>query len=116
MVSLKNKIMPYKEKPIKKVYCTIGEVAKTLDIKNTSQIRFWCEEIPINVKKNNKGNRQFTMRKTGQIELVQQLTNHGLTLQGVKDFFKDPDKFIGRLEVLRLMTEIFGNPLNGRDT
>ena len=32
--------MPYKEKPIEKLYYSIGEVAKTLNV-NVSLVRFW---------------------------------------------------------------------------
>ena len=52
--------MPYKEKPIEKLYYSIGEVAKTLDV-NVSLIRFWEKEFDIlQPKKNKKGNRMFT--------------------------------------------------------
>ena len=52
--------MPYKEKPIEKLYYSIGEVAKTLNV-NVSLVRFWEKEFDIlQPKKNKKGNRMFT--------------------------------------------------------
>ena len=52
--------MPYKEKPIEKLYYSIGEVAKILNV-NVSLVRFWEKEFDIlQPKKNKKGNRMFT--------------------------------------------------------
>ena len=43
--------MPYKEKPIEKLYYSIGEVAQSLDV-NVSLIRFWEKQFDIfNLKK-----------------------------------------------------------------
>lgn len=38
--------MPYKEKPIEKLYYSIGEVAQSLDV-NVSLIRFWEKQFSI---------------------------------------------------------------------
>jgi ribosome-binding protein aMBF1 (putative translation factor) len=38
--------MPYKEKPLEKLYYSIGEVAKELNV-NVSLIRFWEKEFEI---------------------------------------------------------------------
>ena len=45
--------MPYKEKPIEKLYYSIGEVAKTLNV-NVSLVRFWEKEFDILQPKKNK--------------------------------------------------------------
>ena len=46
---------PYKEKEIKKLFYTIGEVSKILNV-NVSLIRFWDNEFDIiKPKKNKKG-------------------------------------------------------------
>ena len=38
--------MPYKEKPIEKLYYSIGEVADIFDV-NVSLLRFWEKEFDI---------------------------------------------------------------------
>ena len=38
--------MPYKERPIEKLYYSIGEVAKILNV-NVSLVRFWEKEFDI---------------------------------------------------------------------
>ncbi len=52
--------MPYKDKPIEKLYYSIGEVAEMFEV-NVSLLRFWEKEFDIlKPKKNKKGNRMFT--------------------------------------------------------
>ena len=61
--------MPYKEKPIEKLYYSIGEVAKTLNV-NVSLVRFWEKEFDIlQPKKNKKGNRMFTAADFENLEV-----------------------------------------------
>lgn len=81
--------MPYKEKPIEKLYYTIGEVAKMFDV-NTSLIRFWEKEFDIiKPKKNKKGNRMFTPEDVKNFQIIYHLVKErGFTLQGAKDKLK----------------------------
>ena len=54
--------MPLKEKPIKKLFYPIGEIAKIFGI-SVSAVRYWEKEFDIlKPKKNKKGNRMFTKK------------------------------------------------------
>ena len=77
--------MPYKEKPIEKLYFTIGEVAKKFDV-NVSLLRYWEKEFDIlQPKKNKKGNRLFTKKDVENIEIIYHLVKErGFTLDGAK--------------------------------
>ena len=81
--------MPYKEKEIKKLYYSIGEVAEMFKV-NTSLIRFWEKEFDIiKPHKNQKGNRLFTQDDISNFNQIYQLVKEkGFTLQGAKDHLK----------------------------
>lgn len=81
--------MPYKDKPIEKLYYTIGEVSKMFDV-NTSLIRFWEKEFDIiKPQKNKKGNRLFTPEDVKNFQVIYHLVKErGFTLQGAKDKLK----------------------------
>ena len=76
---------PYKEKPIEKLYYSIGEVADIFGV-NTSLIRFWEKEFTIiKPKKNRKGNRMFTQKDLENLRVIYHLVKErGFTLQGAK--------------------------------
>jgi len=76
-------------KELKKLYYSIGEVAKMFDV-NTSLIRFWEKEFPgINPKKNKKGNRLFTPKEIQVIDRIYELVKEqGYTLDGAKKALK----------------------------
>jgi len=76
---------PYKEKPITKLYYSIGEVAQMFDV-NASLIRFWEKEFDIlKPKKNAKGNRLFTQKDVDNLKVIYHLVKErGFTLQGAK--------------------------------
>lgn len=78
--------MPYKERPIEKVYFTIGDVAKRFGVA-TSLIRYWEQEFEtIRPKKNTKGNRKYTKDDIKEIETVYHLVKEkGYTLQGARE-------------------------------
>jgi DNA-binding transcriptional MerR regulator len=101
--------MPYKPKPVKKLYYTIGEVAEMFDV-NTSLIRFWEKEFDvINPTKNKKGNRLFTAKDIDNFKLIYHLTKErGFTLKGAKDKLRenksdtiDNVEVVARLQNLR---------------
>lgn len=77
--------MPYKEKPITKLYYSIGEVAKMFDV-NSSLIRYWENEFEIlKPKKNAKGNRLFTQQDVDNLKVIYHLVKErGFTLDGAK--------------------------------
>lgn len=76
---------PYKEKPITKLYYSIGEVAAMFDV-NTSLVRFWEKEFDIlKPKKNKKGNRLFTQKDVDNLKVIFHLVKErGFTLEGAK--------------------------------
>lgn len=79
----------YKDQPTEKLYYSIGEVCKVLNV-NASLIRFWEKEFDIlKLKKNKKGNRLFTKDDLENIKLIYHLVKErGFTLQGAKDKLK----------------------------
>ena len=68
-----------------KLYYSIGEVSKILEI-STSKIRFWEKEFEsINPKKNKKGNRIFTKKDLEKLTLIQHLLKEKkYTIDGAK--------------------------------
>lgn len=50
--------MPYLEKPVKKIYWTIGEVAKMID-QEPSAIRYWASEFKLRYKRGTRMSRMF---------------------------------------------------------
>jgi DNA-binding transcriptional MerR regulator len=82
--------MPYKEKPIEKVYFSIGEVSKEMGV-NASLLRYWETEFDkfIHPKKNKKGVRMYTRKDIEQIKEIYHLVKQkGFTLQGAKEHLK----------------------------
>ncbi len=82
--------MAYIEKEIKKMYYSIGEVARMFNV-NASLIRFWEKEFDIiKPHKNNKGNRLFTQQDVDNFFVIYHLVKEkGYTLQGAKDTLKN---------------------------
>ena len=101
--------MPYKEKPVEKLYYTIGEVSEILD-ENPSLVRFWAGKFPDFIKpaRNKKGNRLFTARDLANFKVIYYLVKErGMTLEGaakrMKDNITGEDK---RVEVISMLTSI----------
>jgi DNA-binding transcriptional MerR regulator len=91
-----------------KIYFSIGEVAKMLDV-NTSLIRFWEKEFEIlKPKKNKKGNRQFTKKDVKNCHLIYHLVKEkGYTLNGAKVVLKsDLSEIINHKQILDKMVKI----------
>ena len=72
-------------KPEFKLYYSIGEASKILEI-STSKIRFWEKEFKIlNVKKDKKGNRRFTKNDLKKLKLINHLLKEKkYTISGAK--------------------------------
>ena len=70
---------------MEKLYYSIGEISKILNI-STSKIRFWEKEFDtIKPKKNKKGNRLFTKKDIDKLKLIQHLLeDKKYTIQGAK--------------------------------
>jgi len=77
--------MPYKEKQIEKLYYSIGEVARMLEVP-VSTVRFWENEFDVlKPMKNKKGNRLFTPADIKNLKIIHHLLKEeGMTLSGVK--------------------------------
>ena len=100
--------MPYKEKPIEKLYYSIGEVAKALNV-NVSLVRFWEKEFNIlQPKKNKKGNRMFTATDFENLKLIFHLVKErGFTLEGAKNKLKEnKEDTINNFEIISRLKEI----------
>jgi len=77
--------MPYKEQKVEKLYYSIGEVARMLEVP-VSTVRFWENEFTIlKPMKNKKGNRLFTPADVKNLKIIHHLLKEeGMTLSGVK--------------------------------
>jgi len=85
--------MAKQESKSKKIFHSIGEVAKMFEV-NQSLIRYWEKEFDvINPHKNKKGNRYFTDRDIDHFHLIYNLVKRkGYTLQGAKDILRKKTK------------------------
>ena len=77
--------MDYEEPQIEKVYYTIGETAKILNVP-VSTVRFWENEFSIlKPVKNKKGNRLFTPQDLKNLKIIHRLLKEEkMTLSGAK--------------------------------
>ena len=100
--------MPYKDKPIEKLYYSIGEVADIFDV-NVSLLRFWEKEFDIlKPKKNKKGNRMFTAKDLDNLKIIFLLVKErGYTLEGAKKKLKEnKDDTINNIEIVNRLKDI----------
>ena len=78
--------MPYIDKPLEKLYYTIGEVAEILG-ESTSLVRFWANSFPDFIKpaRNKKGNRLFSAQDVSNFKLRKGMPiGAKVTLRGTK--------------------------------
>jgi len=102
--------MPYKEKPTEKLFYKIGEVADIFSV-NVSLIRFWEKEFDIlKPKKNKKGNRLFTKKDVGNMNVIFHLVKErGFTLEGAKQKLKEnKGDTINNIEIVNHLKDIRG--------
>ncbi len=100
--------MPYIEKPVEKLYYSIGEVAKMFHV-NTSLIRFWEKEFDIiKPKKNKKGNRFFTKQDIDNFHLIYHMVKEkGMTLNGAKKKLKEnKEDTTNNFEIIKALNQI----------
>tara|TARA_Y100000385_G_scaffold269598_1_gene307774 strand:+ start:5247 stop:5591 length:345 start_codon:yes stop_codon:yes gene_type:complete len=100
--------MVYSNKPIKKIYYSIREVADIFDV-NKSLIRFWEKEFNIiNPKKNKKGNRFFTEKDIENFKIIFHLVKErGYTLAGAKKKLREnKHDTIRNIEIVNKLKEI----------
>lgn len=82
--------MPYKEPDDVKMFYSIGEVSRLLNV-NQSLLRFWEKEFDIlKPQKTQKGNRQFTKKDVDNLKLIYHLVKEkGFTLEGARKKLKE---------------------------
>ena len=100
--------MPYKDKPIQKLYYSIGEVADMFEV-NVSLLRFWEKEFNIlKPKKNKKGNRMFTCKDLDNLKIIYHLVKErGYTLEGAKKKLKEnKEDTINNIEIVNRLKDI----------
>ena len=100
--------MPYKDKPIEKLYYSIGEVADMFEV-NVSLLRFWEKEFDIlKPKKNKKGNRMFTNKDLANLKIIYHLVKErGYTLEGAKKKLKEnKEDTINNIEIVNRLKDI----------
>ena len=110
--------MPYKEKPIEKLYYTIGEVSEILGVP-VSTVRYWDSEFKIlKPAKNKKGNRLFTGADLKNLRIIHHLLKEeGMTIPGaVKKIEEGVDEVDYKFEIREslqkirsLLTELSGS-------
>lgn len=91
-----------------KLYYSIGEVAEMFNV-NASLIRFWEKEFDIiKPKKNNKGNRLFTVQDIDNLKIIYHLVKErGFTLDGAKNKLKNSKKeTIENVELIKSLEKI----------
>lgn len=91
-----------------KLYYSIGEVAEMFNV-NASLIRFWEKEFDIiKPKKNNKGNRLFTIQDIDNLKIIYHLVKErGFTLDGAKNKLKNSRKeTIENVEIIQSLQQI----------
>ena len=100
--------MPYKDKPIEKLYYSIGEIADMFEV-NVSLLRFWEKEFDIlKPKKNKKGNRMFTTKDLYNLKIIYNLVKErGYTLEGAKKKLKEnKEDTINNIEIVNRLKDI----------
>ena len=100
--------MSLKEKKIKKIYYSIGEVAAMFNV-NKSLIRFWEKEfIIIKPKKNKKGNRYFTENDINNFKIIFHLVKErGYTLDGSKKKLREnKEDTINNVKIVNQLKDI----------
>lgn len=89
-----------------KLYYSIGEVAKMLDV-NPSLLRFWETEFSeIKPRKNKKGTRFYTAEDIELLKRIYYLTRTcGFTLDGVREQLRTNTKLDEQMQLVQTLTE-----------
>ena len=100
-----------------KIYYTIGETAKILNVP-VSTVRYWENEFTIlKPQKNKKGNRLFTQQDLKNLRIIHRLIKEeGMTLSGVKKRMSGkPDETNQKFEIAESLKKIKSMLLEIRD-
>ena len=89
-----------------KLYHTIGEVARMLDV-NPSLLRYWETEFPtIRPHRNNKGTRFYTADDIALLKHIYHLTRDcGYILDGVKEQLRLQNNLDATMQVAQTLAE-----------
>ncbi len=96
------------DKPIEKLYYSIGEVATMFNL-TVSNIRFWETEFDVLMpKKNAKGDRFFTKKDIENLKLIHYLLKErGYTIEGARKKLREGgDEVRNRLEAVKSLEKI----------
>ena len=113
--------MPYKERPVEKLYFSIGEVAEQLGV-NTSVIRYWEKEFGVlRPRRDSKGDRSYTQQDIRKVRMIQYLLkDRGFTINGAREHLKggterseDQTELRDRLVRVRGLLTRLGEQLGG---
>lgn len=109
--------MDYEKPQIEKIYYSIGETAKILNVP-ISTVRFWENEFTIlKPMKNKKGNRLFTRQDIKNLKIIHRLVKEeGMTLEGAKKRMSGKwDETNSKFEVIESLQKIKSMLLEIRD-
>jgi DNA-binding transcriptional MerR regulator len=98
----------YKEPKIEKVFFTIGEVAKMMNVETTT-IRYWENQFEaLKPQKNKKGNRLFAKDDIERVKLIHHLVKEqGLTIKGAKQKLKDnSEETLHNFEIVKKLQKV----------
>lgn len=109
--------MPYKKPKIEKIYYSISEVSKMMDV-SMSTIRYWENEFDaLKPFKNQKGNRLFKPKDVETVRLIHYLVKtRGLTIKGAKKKLKENrNETMDNYEVVKRLEDIRQELIEIRD-
>ncbi len=109
--------MPYKKPKIEKIYYSIGEVAKLMEV-GVPTIRYWENEFEaLKPFKNKKGNRMFTPEDIETVRFIHYLVKtRGLTIKGAKKKLKENrSETIDNYEIVKRLEDIKQELIDIRD-
>lgn len=94
--------MPYKQKPVEKLYWTIGEVAGELQV-NSSVLRYWEKEFGVlRPRRDSKGDRSYTRDDIRKLQMIRYLLkDRGFTIQGAREHLRSDPESTEQLAELR---------------
>lgn len=105
------------EKPDLKLYYSIGEVARMLNL-NESTLRYWEKEFPkLRPKKASRSIRQYSKENVELIKLIYHLVKEqGLTIQGARERLKVNRENVSRdAEIMENLMDIRSQLAGMRD-
>ena len=99
--------MPEKNLPEKKLFFTIGEVAKLFSIKE-STLRFWESHFPSICPKRRNNERAYTRKEIAEIQKVYfLLKEQKMTIPGaIKEMQKPKSRRLDNFQVISTLTEL----------